>query len=193
METVTRSDVFIGMGEKGMAINPQSSFWKKNVSSSIRAVSEAVKLLADVCATRDWNFIFKPHPEQITAGAVRLDNEGALTVMNINTYHLVEKVDVVVSIGSALDYIVLMLGKPLVQFGKTGMNYVGCSYTVDNNSDLEKKLECALTNGFTVEQKTSFQEYILYLLDNYLWDDLTHPNFPYGKSIEEDIFENCNV
>lgn len=182
---------FVGMGEHGMGINPQSDYWKKYVSSIFLSTKEAVLFVAEICKRNDWNFVFKPHPNP--ANQDELDKESLngniIQVKYTEIDRLIQLADVVVSIASAVDYKVLMYEKPLVQVGHTTLYKKGCSYEVSSKEMIEDRIRAAMDNGMTKEQNENFELHMARLLENYLWDDLSERELRYGLSLDIDFFD----
>ena len=97
--------------------------------------------------------------------------------------------DVVISISSAVEYKALIYGKPLVQLGHTTLSKKECSYGVESIEKIECQLQEALKKGMTKKQNENFEQYMVQLLENYLWDDLSDREMRYGLSVETDFFD----
>ncbi|MCM1174213.1 MAG: hypothetical protein NC341_04090 [Blautia sp.] len=182
---------FVGMGDYSMGINPQSDYWKQYVSSIFSSTKDAVLYVAEICKKNDWNFVFKPHPNP--ANQDELDeeslNSNIIQVKYTEIDRLIQLADAVVSIASAVDYKVLIYGKPLVQLGHTTLYKKGCSYEVDSKDLTEDQIKSALEKGMTKEQNENFELHMGRLLENYLWDDLSDRELRYGLSLDTDFFD----
>lgn len=185
---------FVGMDDYGMGINPQSEYWKQFVCSVFSSTLEAVSFVAEICKKKNWNFIFKPHPNPADKNKLDGDYKGnsIIQVRHMEIDRLIQISDVVVSIASAVDYKTLIYGKPLVQLGHTTLFRKGCSYEVNDVNEIEQKMELALKCGMTAEQNKNFELHMAQLLENYLWDDLTERELHYGLPVEKDFFDMEN-
>lgn len=185
---------FVGMGDYSMGINPHSDYWKQYVSSIFPSTKEAVFFVAKICEKNDWNFIYKPHPNP--SNQDELDPEtlhhNIIQVKYVEIDRLIRLADVVVSIASAVDYKVLIYGKPLVQLGHTTLYKKGCSYEVSDKDMVEVQINVAMDKGMTMEQNEKFELHMARLLEHYLWDDLSDRELRYGLSLKKDFFEIDN-
>ena len=132
--------------------------------------------------------IFKPHPGE-PVPELKCGLEDVIIVRSMEIDRLICLADVAVSIASAVDYKVLIYGKPLVQLGITGLLGKGCTYTVSKKEMLEEQIHLALKNGMTKEQTENYNRLLQILLQRYLWDDMSDRNIRYGLSVERDFLE----
>jgi sarcosine oxidase delta subunit len=185
---------FVGMGDSSMGINPESDYWKQYVSSFFSSTQEAVSFVAEICRRNEWNFVFKPHPSPANKDGLAQDKLGdtIIQVKYTEIDRLIELSDVVISIASAVNYKVLIYGKPLVQLGHTTLSQKGCCYEIQSIDEIEAQLRNALENGMTEVQNENFEFHMEQLLENYLWDDLSDRALRYGLSLETDFFSECN-
>ena len=182
---------FVGMGDSSMGINPESDYWKQYVSSFFSSTQEAVSFVAEICRRNEWNFVFKPHPSPANKDGLAQDKLGdtIIQVKYTEIDRLIELSDVVISIASAVNYKVLIYGKPLVQLGHTTLSQKGCCYEIQSIDEIEAQLKIALANGMTEEQNENFEFHMEQLLENYLWDDLSDRGLRYGLSLDTDFFD----
>lgn len=184
----TRKTVFlVGMDERGMAIAPNSKHWKKYVSSVFSSMDDVLGKLLIICQKRGWNIIYKPHPGNCLVNLKRNIKNNAIVVKDKNIDELIEMSDVVISMSSAVEYKALMYGKPLVQVGITGLNKMGCTYSIDKKEDLENMISKAIVYGMTDEQKNNYNMFLARLLKGYLWDDLSERKLRYGLNFKTDF------
>lgn len=182
---------FIGMSTTGTGIQPGSEYWKKYMSETFDSVEEAVEYAAKICSRNNIKMVFKPHPDMLIKQSFMdvLNTYEVIIVKDISIDYLIEASDVVVSMASAVDYKVLMYGKPLIKVGQTGMNEKGCTYEVKQSEQFEDNLLSAIANGQTDEQKYRYVCYVKELLDKYLWDDLEEKSIRYGRGINENFID----
>lgn len=183
-----KSVFFVGLGERGLQINPKSDYWKKYVSNVVESTEEVLTLLVKLSRKNNWNLIFKPHPGD-PVPKPKCGLEDVIIVREMEIDWLICLADVVVSIASAVDYKVLIYGKPLVQLGITGLLGKGCTYTVSKKEMLEEQIILALKNGMTKEQTQNYNRLLQILLQKYLWDDMSERGVRYGLSVERDFLE----
>lgn len=187
----TRKTIFfVGMGDFGLGINPQSEYWYEYVSAYFRSTQEAVLYVSKICERNKWNFVFKPHPRQVKDTEIISEDlpPNVIYIRDMKIDRLIEVSDVVVSIASAVNYKALIYGKPLVSLGHTTLQKKGCCYEPENIADIEIQLKLAVDNGMTVEQNENFELHMAQLLENYLWDDLSVRDLRYGLTLETDFF-----
>ena len=181
---------FIGMGED-YSLNTETDFWRKHYLPAISSNEDALERLRLICMKNNWNLMFKPHPGsrlRQTDDRFRAMNDVAyITDMAID--NLIKRSDVVVSLISAVDYKVLVYGKPLVSLGKMPFWGQEICYEVHDTVSIQRVVEEAMEYGMTESQKSHYDKFLHILLENYLWDDLSHPDFPYGLPVERSFFK----
>lgn len=182
---------FVGMDDYGMGMNPKSYYWKEYVSSIFASTQEAVLYIDVICRKNDWNFIFKPHPSPAFKNELSKEQltDSIIQIKHMEIDRLLHLSDVVISISSAVEYKALIYGKPLVQLGHTTLSKKECSYGVESIEKIECQLQEALKKGMTKKQNENFEQYMVQLLENYLWDDLSDREMRYGLSLETDFFD----
>lgn len=185
---------FVGMDDSGnnrIATNPLSEYWTKYISACFQSTFDAVLYVAKICERNQWNFIFKPHPSSVKDIGINPDKLPAnlIFIKDMKIDRLIEAADVVISIASAVDYKVLIYGKPLVSLGHTTLHKKGCCYEPENKEDIESQIIMAVNNGMTEEQNENFERHMIQLLENYLWDDLSNRDLRYGLTMETGFFK----
>ena len=181
----------VGMGDAEMAMNSESTYWKEYVSNVVSSTIDSYCLIREICKKNNFNFMFKPHPHSRTKAEdddYRSDKD-TIYITDMSIDKLIQMSDVVVSIASAVDYKVLMYRKPLVSLGKTGLSGKNCVYEVIDKNEIENKVLMAACKGMTMEQFSNYKCFLSFLLEKYLWDDLSHPQFKYGLSLDKDFFD----
>lgn len=154
-------------------------YWNKNVSALYTTDTEMVDLLFDICNKNNLNLIFKPHPG--FRGQNVCKKAGLMYVEDTPVDELIDLADVVVTGASAVEYIACIRNKPVVQVTSSTMNGKGCTYKADNKEELEKMLLEALKYGYTDSQRSNFERLVACLLDEFMWDNECHKDFPYGR------------
>lgn len=174
--------LFIGMGEKGIAVVNGSEKWRRSVSSSVNSTKEAVNILSDICDRNDWNLIIKPHPEVSTFGEeIEKEHNNIVFIKEKRIDDLLEISDVVVSIVSSVEVKALIYGKPVVQLGHSPLQHTGATYYAGSGTEIEDLLKKALKQGFTEAQEMKFDSYLEFMLENYWYDDMQPREVRYGK------------
>ena len=188
----TKKTVFlVGMGDIEMGMNSDCDYWKEYVSDIVSSTKDSYNLIREICKSNNLNFIYKPHPHSRTKvedDMYRSDLD-TIYITDMSIDKLIDMSDVVVSIASAVDYKALMYNKALVSLGKTGFNGKNCVYEVHSRKEVESKLLLAIEKGISAEQISNYNRFLQFLLENYLWDDLSHPDFQYGLSLNKDFFD----
>ncbi len=176
----------VGTGYGGWDVEEGSDFWHRYVSGEMATREEAYNTTKQVCVNNGWNMIYKPHPGSRDYYCDQdKENHNIAVVRYMDIDELIKISSVVVTLSTAVCYKVLFYEKPLVEIGRYLLWGKGCSYEV--KGDYENRLREALDNGITAGQKKCFREHIMKLLHYNHWDDLTHPDMLYGRSITEDI------
>lgn len=176
----------VGMDDYGMQMNPNNIYWSKYISSNVKSTEEALDRLVSICKENQYNLIFKPHPGNPVSDWIEKSNE-IILVKKCAVDKLIKLADVVVSIGSAVDFKTLIYDKPLVQLGLNALVGKECTYVVKNKEDFKSKIEQAMSFGFTDKQRGNYNNLLQNLLQKYLWDDLTERTVRYGCLPERDF------
>ena len=182
--------LFVGMGDAGMDMNPKDKYWNKYISSCVSGSLDAFNKIKKICKKSKWNLIFKPHPKELPnqKQVVIREDKSTILIKDVPIEILIEKADLIVSITSAVDYEVIMMGKPLVQLGKNSLNKNHCSYVVKKSDEIAMVLKKAMDRGLTVKQISNYNLHMEQLLKTVLWNDMTDPSAVYGRLPKEDIF-----
>ena len=181
----------VGMGDHEMCMNPESEYWNRYISSLVGSTWESVLYIADFCKKNDWNFIFKPHPSSIKNNGIKMNQfpDNVILIKDMKIDRLIKMSNIVVSIVSAVDYKVLVYGKPLISLGHTTLQGKNCCYEPQSTEDIEIQMRIAMKCGMTEEQNVNFEKHMAQLLENYLWDDLGERELRYGLTLERDFFD----
>lgn len=188
LDSSKKTVFLIGMGETSMEINPYSEYWKRYVSDIYFSVNDVLEDLIRFCSDNDLNLIFKPHPGEQQLDSKR-GHDGLIYVKDTPIDRLIQISDVAVSIASAVDYKVLIYGKPLVQVGITGLKGKGCTYEILKREDLGEAINKALRYRMTEEQQKNYDIFLARLLKKYLWDDKSEKKIQYGLTLDNDFFD----
>lgn len=185
-----KSILLVGMGDAGMDMNPSDIYWTEYISEVVFGSMDAFFKIKEICKAHGWNLIFKPHPKELSnQQIVNIDeDESVILINNMSVKLLIEEVDVVVSITSAVDFEAILLGKPLVQLGKNSLNTSGSTYVVNDVTKIGDIIELAINCGLTDIMRKNFDMHMQLLLNTTLWNDTTDNNISYGRKTTEDIF-----
>lgn len=177
----------VGMDDYGMAINPDSAYWKEYISSAVSSTKEAYEICKKICKKYHWNFIFKPHPNSERKNEIADADGESIMFQNMQIDKLIETADVAVSIASAVNYKVLLYDTPLVQIGFTTLTGKECCYEAKTKEQIEDNLVRAIEQGVTRRQRENFDRHLSMLLNHYLWDDLSEREVRYGLTFDRDF------
>ncbi len=185
----TKKTVFL-VGYGDVKINVNTAFWNRYYSGVVKSNEEAFYLVKTACLNKGYNFIYKPHPSSrsLSEDEKFRNDKDVIYITDMSIDSLIKMADVVVSTRSAVDYKVLVYSKPLVSLGRTTLQNQQMIYEVQNASEVQSKIENAMRYGMTKEQKERFNLHLHKLLENHLWDELSHEEFKYGLSLENDFF-----
>ncbi len=178
--------VFYGHNEYESGIFPYTLFSKKYHSPIFTDSLDALSYLVVLAKKNNWNIIFKPHPTMINLGFYKdFEMEGVDIVYNVDINDLIDFADVNITILSQVGYISAIRNKPTVMMGYTQLKNKKCVYEVYKKKGIEGIIKKAIRLGCTRNQKENMSRHCAKLLNLYLYDDLTHSEFPFGKKIEE--------
>lgn len=187
INTNEKTIFFAGTDDYGIGINPESKYWKKYIMPAFSSSTDAALFLAKMCKKNGWNFIYKPHPNSTVQTDLNKIENTIIQVKYTDIDRLIQLSDVIVTVGSKVDYKVLMYGKPLLQLGHITLYRQACSYNAENAAQIEPLIKTALKDGMTQEQHNIFESHMAQLLEYHLWDDLTDRDLRYGLSLDTDF------
>lgn len=178
----------VGVSDSRIGFLKGSEYQKRYISSVVDSSIDLLDTMIDVCTKNKWNLIFKPHP--IDRYDVQYDkyknNEHVCFIDDIAIEKLIDISNVVVSIFSKSDYVVLAHNKPLVLVGNYSLSRSGATYTVSEKTDVENQIMNAIKYGYTEQQKNAFINNVQDILTKYAWrtDDNS-----WGLDLNTDFFE----
>lgn len=186
-----RTVFFIGTSDFQFSnINKSSDLWKKTYGRCCNSSEDMAIFVSEVCRNNDWNFIYKPHPEKYNENRINPNKlaSGSIYIEKMLIDNLIKKSDVVISMGSAADFKVMINEIPLISIAPSLYEKFKCTYKVGRKQDIQEIIKTALDKGFTTKMKNHFEAFIVRYLYNNLWDKMDKRNMRYGKKIEEDYF-----
>lgn len=146
---------------------------------------EALEYLRILSLRNNWTLLYKPHPIMERMGESTDNAGGEYLLKNANIDEVIDCSNVVVTILSQSAYTALLRDKPVVMLGYTQLKYSDCTYEAFSKRKIELQIKRAFKYGVTQRQKERFREHTARLLKYYLLDDGRHPDFPFGRKIEE--------
>lgn len=177
--------LFLGQNDYESGMNPYTRKSKKYHSPIFSSTMEALEYLRAISEKQDWNLIYKPHPlvESICQRRnTNMNNIDVVTDVDIN--HLIDKVDLVVTILSQGAYTALIRKKPVLMLGYCQLRGKGCTYEAFKKHHICKTIHKALKHGYTRQQQTLFEQHTAQLLKYYLYDDCCERTLRFGKVME---------
>lgn len=185
--------VYLGQNDYESGLQPYTDNSQKYHSPYFRTSDEAAKLLENICNENGWNFVYKLHPIMANLGNMYelQKNTRGVVVDKVDINSLIKKADVVITILSQGAYISLIQKKPVVMLGYTQLKNKGCTYQIwdyvkqreDLKVGLNKCVIDALQRKYTIIQKRKFMRHVIYMLNEYLFDDLSERDIRYGKKL----------
>lgn len=189
-----KKTVFVaGMDDAGMKMNPKSDYWYHYVSHCFQSTKEMLIFIYDICRRNDWNLIFKPHPRHNKGNLFDITDIGSdiIFILDRDVDSLIQIADVTVCMASAVEYKVLMYGKPLVSVGRSAIQGKKCAYEVKNKNEIETVMREAVNKGMAKAQETNFDIHLAQLLKTSHWDDLSEKDIRYGLPVACNFFEEA--
>ena len=180
--------LYIGQNDYESGLFPYTSKTRKKHSKSFKSTIEGLDFLYELCQKNDWNLLYKPHPiiESLKTEEESYSGYTDLHVLrNVNINHIIDHVDVVVTILSQTAYVSLIREKPVVMLGYTQLRNKGCCYEAYDKCKVESGIKKALRFGITRRQKKNFRVHVAILLKYYLWDDECTKECIIGREISK--------
>lgn len=168
---------------------PYNDETQKYISPIFKSTIEAAIFLQDICKRNNWNYIFKPHPSYIKKEDVELLSEDTIYVEMGNINELVDIADLTITIVSQTCYVAALRNKPVLMLGYNQISHKECVYETDKKEDIENQIKCALSCGFSDNQKEKFFLHLAQLLKYYLYDDNKDRELRYGKPMPKSFEE----
>lgn len=184
-----KKTVFLVGSGFSSTVNGKSDFSHTYISPFFDSEDEIIEEISFLCEKNNWNLIYKPHPGLIGFQSYDKFKDNVIWVKDADVNYLIRKADIVISLYSAADCMVLMYGKPLVQIGKSILNYADCTYKPSNKKDIELKMQSAMKRQYLAEYQKNFENFIGMLLSNCSWDDLSKKKEQYGLTFQRDFFD----
>lgn len=174
---------YMGQNDYESGMFPYTRNSRKYHSPIFKSTLEGLEFLSVLAIKNGWNLIYKPHPiiEELESEKDKLVDIDCKHLTEINIHEIIDYSNVVVTILSQSAYVALFRDKPVVLMGYTQLFNSGCSYEAFKKRDIEKQISDAIGYGYTYKQKKCFEKHVARLLKYYLYDDLTHDEFRFGK------------
>lgn len=171
-----------GQNDDGSGMYPYTEEVQKYRSPIFNSSTQSAIMLGELAAKNQWNLIYKPHPYVLLSEEERRRlSDRVILAEGIGINYLIDIADVVVTIVSQTAYMALLHDTPVLMLGYMQLRDKGCTYQAFTEKAVEPELKAALRNGFTQEQRTSFQKHIAQLVKYYLYDDCSDRQLRYGQ------------
>lgn len=187
--SVSRKNVlYFGQDDFESGLFPYTDTTRTFHSPIFTSSLAALSYLRLISIRNDWNLLYKPHPLVDAIGVENeelehIDEEDIVRNVNINT--LIDSVDIVITIFSQSAYIALIREKPVVMLGYSQLRGKGCVYEAFSLTEVEKQMQKAIQNGFTVKQRKNFKVHVAQLVKYYLFDDLDNRQKRFGRKLSK--------
>lgn len=178
--------LYAGQNDYDSGICPYNEHSKKYHSPIFSNSDEAAIYLSELARKNEWNLIYKPHPLCVKHGKCLPDGlpENIIWVSDIDINEIIDMADVVITILSQVGEIALIRDRATVMLGYTQIRGKGCCYEAYKKEDIELVIQSAIKNGYTLEQKNNYKEYVARMLKYYLFDDCSERDIRFGQSID---------
>lgn len=182
---------FAGQHDVTAGIYPYTEKTRKHHSPVFQSSVQAAEYLAEIAEKNNWNFVFKPHPQQpLSSEEVSQMPQNCFIADGASVNYLIDLADVTVTIASQTAYMALLRNKPVLLLGHLQLKDKGCAYQAFDKNVIEEELTRSIKYGFTDEQKRYFQKHIAQLLKYYTYDDYDEERtYRYGKEIPSSVDE----
>lgn len=179
-----------GQNDDGSGLYPYTNEARQHRSPIFNSSTQSAITLGELAAKNQWNLIYKPHPYVLLSEEERRSlPDNIILAEGIGINYLVDLADVVVTIVSQTAYMALLHDTPVLMLGYIQLRDKGCAYQAFTEKAIEPELKAALRDGFTQEQRASFQKHIAQLVKYYLYDGYCDRRLRYGQpyptSLEE--------
>lgn len=180
--------LYIGQNDYESGLFPYTQNTRKKHSKSFKSTLDGLDFLSNLCQKNDWNLLYKPHPIIETLKTEdqfysKYNNLHVIRKADIN--HIIDHVDVVVTILSQTAYISLIRKKPVVMLGYTQLKNKCCCYEAYDKFKVESAIKRALKHGITRFQEKNFLIHVATMLKYYLWDDECLKEYTIGREISQ--------
>lgn len=159
--------VFFGQGDAAGLHPREARAMRQNAPALADTRQCLVSLARAVAKLPDTVLLFKPHPldsasyaEVLTAPARRVDN--------VNVHALIELADVVAAQFTTLQYETVFYDRPVLLLGRSAWWGRGCTYEVNESSDLLPMLQAAMARKDWPVMRRRAHRFIAWALENYL-------------------------
>lgn len=181
--------VMFGQNDYEAGIKPYTEQSREYHSPFFKGSDDAALFVEKLAIKNNWNYIYKPHQMMVRVGEC-LENsfsDKTMWVGDSDINELIDIADVVITIVSQCGYVSLIREKPTVMLGYTQLRGKGCTYEPKDIDDVESVINRALKEGYTQEQKESFEKHTAQLLKYYLFDDRLPKKYAIGQEHTEAV------
>lgn len=175
--------LFAGSNDYESGFQPAWNVRRKNHCPNFKSTNQILEIMHHLSGVDNIQVIFKRHPhidqkEYNIPSTVKHSEGGCM-------YDIINHCDAVFTVLSQVSYQALMLGKPVVLFGKNTVELSGAVYCCESKEQLLSKVEILMRDGYTKEMCEKFLKYCTYLRKRYLYlYDPIYSNY-YDRDITE--------
>lgn len=158
---------FAGSNDYESGFQPAWNDRRKNHCPNFKSTNQILEIMHHLSEVDNIQVIFKSHPH-INIEKYNIPS----TVKHFEAgcmYDVVNLCDVVFTVLSQVSYQALMLGKPVVLFGKNTVELSGAVYCCESKEQLLSKIDILMRDGYTKKMSENFLKYCTFLRKKYLY------------------------
>lgn len=176
---------YMGQNDYESGMYPYNKNAKKYHSPIFESTLKGLEYLSILSLKNGWNLVYKPHPIIENLGVEKRDRDkiDCTLALDVNIHELIDYSDVIITILSQAAYLSLFRQKPVVLLGYMQLSRSGCVYDAYRKGKIEIQIKNAIKKGYTEIQKQNFYKHVARQVKYCLYDDLTHPDFRFGKEL----------
>ena len=144
----------------------RQSFATSPIFASTKQAFEVLKTLVE--NHPEWKLVFKPHPNDTTSYE-GLESPKIRIVRDVAPYQLFKTADVLLFLGSTLQFEALFYEKPIVLLGRSQLWGQHLTYQVNQHSELPEVLNDAIQKKRFDQFRRKYPGYVCYLAREFLY------------------------
>jgi len=185
---VTKKTVFYcGQNDPRSYMVPYTEETRRYYSPVFKSTFDGLCYVAELCEKNGWNLLYKPHPMYVVGAELERLPKNVIFVEKADINDIIDISDAMVTILSSTNYISMIREKPVVMLGYNWTMNNGCTYEAYSKEEIERCIQQALTEGYSIEQKDAFLSHVARCLKYYVYDDMKTRELRYGKKMPEKI------